>query len=569
MRMPNVYAALATTLLLSLPSLAQPVAPVSPPPPPSLATLHTRAEATDWQATSTSAEVVALLDAIAHKSPYATRVSMGNTREQRDMPVIVLSDPPVMTAAEARELATKEGRAIVLLFANIHAGEVDAKEAYLMLARELALPDHPQRHADFADLLKHLIICIAPNYNADGNDRFGAIEVNRPGQGGPAWGAGQRHNSMDLDLNRDWGKLESPEARNIVKFIRDWDPHVIVDGHTTNGSWHRYLLTYAGPKVPAGDNRLIEWTRDVFFPKIDDAMLKEHKINTFFYGDFENVYAPDTQDTPQGTQREHSKWETFAAQARYSTGYLGLRGRIGLLSESYSYSTYKDRILGSRALALEVLRQCARDRAMIRDLIAKADEDGAGIGPTGSRPIAIRGKAAIAPGKVSIKGYVEERRNGRWVSTGDEQDYEVELWNRYDPDKTVTRPAGYAFLVDAPHVIANLEAHGVRVDTLTAPTTLDCDVYTISKVRNASRLFQGHALLDIEATSNTQSLPLPAGTKIVLANQPLGTLAIYLLEPECEDGLATWNFFDQWVGVSERFPVVRLKSIPQATQHTK
>lgn len=564
MRTPPLRPILASLLFIHPASHAQPVAPVPPPPPPALATLQTRAEATDWQATCTSAEVVALLDTIAAKSPYATRVSMGTTREQRDMPVIILSDPPVKSAQAAHELAAKEGRAIIFLFGNIHAGEVDAKEAYLMLARELALTDHPQRPADYSNLLKQLIICIAPNYNADGNDQFGPIEVNRPGQGGPAWGAGKRHNSMDLDLNRDWGKLESPEARNIVKFIRDWDPHVIIDGHTTNGSWHRYLLTYAGPKVPAGDKRLIEWTRDVFFPKIDAAMQSEHKINTFFYGDFENVYAPDTQETPQGTKREHFKWETFPAQARYSTGYLGLRGRIGLLSESYSYSTYKDRILGSRAFALEVLRQCARDRATIRDLIAKADEDGAGTGATASRVIAIRGKAAMAPAKVTVKGYVEERRNSRWVATGDERNYEVELWNRYEPEKSVTRPAGYVVLEDAPQVIANLEAHGIQVTTLSKPTQLDCVVYTITNISNTSRLFQGHLLLNIEATSATQTITLPAGTKIVPTNQPLGTLAVYLLEPESEDGLATWNFFDTWLGVGERFPVARLSTLPQS-----
>lgn len=569
MRMSMLCAVLTTNLLLSLSLFGQPTAPVPPPSPPALASLQTRPEITDWQATSSSAEVVALLDAIANKSPFATRVSMGKTREQRDMPVIILSDPPVKSAQDARALAAKEGRAIVLLFGNIHAGEVDAKEAYLMLARELALTDHPQRPADYGTLLKQLIICIAPNYNADGNDQFGPIEVNRPGQGGPAWGAGRRHNSMDLDLNRDWGKLESPEARNIVKFIRDWDPHVIVDGHTTNGSWHRYLLTYAGPKVPAGDKRLIEWTRDVFFSKIDAAMLKEHKIDTFFYGDFENVYAADTQEVPQGTKREHSKWETFPAQARYSTGYLGLCGRIGLLSESYSYSTYKDRILGSRALALEILRQCARDRATIRDLVAKASEDGAGLGPTGSREIAIRGKAAMAPGTVTVKGYIEERRNGRWIATGDERDYEVELWNRYEPAKTVTRPAGYVLLENAPQVIANLENHCIRIETLSKPTQLDCDAYTISKISNASRLFQGHALLTIEASSTKESLTLPAGTKIIPTNQPLGTLAVYLLEPESEDSLATWNFFDQWLGVGERFPVARLTSLPPSTTPSK
>jgi hypothetical protein len=550
---------------------AQPVALVAPPRGPvppqeqqgSLGgSLLTTAEETDWKATTTSPRVVELLDAIAQKSPsVARRVSMGATFEGREMPVIILSDPPVATPEEARELAAAEGRAIVLLFGNIHGGEVDAKEAYVMLARELALRDHAGRGKDFDELLKQLIICIAPNYNADGNDKMGAIEITRPGQNGPERGAGTRHNAMDLDLNRDWGKLKSPEARNIVRFVREWDPHVIVDGHTSNGSWIRYLMTYAGPKVPAGDAELIRWTRDEFFPEFDRQMASGHKIDTFFYGDFAGHYTPPAGQSQAGQAppaRVHTKWETFPAQARYSTGYLGLRGRIGILSESYAYSTFYDRIVGSRALALEVLRLSAKHRAKIRELVSAADLDGAGKGPTAGRPIAIRGQAAAAPEKVEIKGYVEEQRGGRWVATGEPRDYLCEVWNRYDGTLTVTRPLAYAFTQAVPEAVENLKLHGINVEVLDALKSVSAEVYTIDHVSNVSRLWQGHMLVSVDATTAARTVELPAGTAIVHTDQPLGTLAMYLLEPECEDGLTTWNFFDAFLAPGEEFPVVRV-----------
>jgi dipeptidyl-peptidase 4 len=552
------------------PALGQPVAPVAPPsgPAPTKAgagtlagSLLTTAEESNWQATTTSPRVVELLDAIAAKSPsLARRVSMGTTFEGREMPVIVLSDPPVATATEARALADKEQRAIVLLFGNIHGGEVDAKEAYVMLARELALRDHAGRGADFDDLLKHLIICIAPNYNADGNDKVGAIEITRPGQNGPIDGAGTRHNAMDRDLNRDWGKLETPEGRNLVRFIDEWNPHVIVDGHTSNGSWIRYLMTYAGPKVPAGDAELIRWTRDQFFPEFDREMAANHSIDTFFYGDFAGHYTPPAtaQDGTAPAARVHTKWETFPAQARYSTGYLGLRGRIGILSESYAYSTFYDRIVGSRALALEVLRLASKHRAKIRELVAAADLDGAGKGPTAGRPIAIRGVAATAPEKAMVKGYVEEQRGGRWVATGEARDYECEVWNRYEGTRTVKRPLAYAFTQAVPEAIENLKMHGIKVEILDAAKTVSAEVYTIDHVSNVSRIWQGHMLVSVEATPATRSIELPAGTVIVRTDQPLGTLAVYQLEPECEDGLTTWNFFDAFLAPGEEFPVVRV-----------
>jgi hypothetical protein len=530
-----------------------PSAPLSITPSPDAA-LRTVPEATDWQATSTSEQVVQLLDAIAAKSPFAHRFSMGATVEQREMPVLVLSNPKVSSPVEAKQLAEKEGRAVVLLFGNIHAGEVDAKEAYLVLARELALGTLP----DADSLLRELIVLIAPNYNPDGNDRFGALEVVRPGQVGPARGAGTRHNAMDRDLNRDFGKLETHEARNLVATITSWDPHIIVDGHTANGSWHRYLMTYAGPKVPAGDDRLIRWTRDEFFARLDLSMLAEHAIHTFFYGDFAGQYEETDPSVPDGTPREHTKWTTFPALPRYSTGYLGLRNRIGILSESYSYSSYQDRITGSRALALEILREAARDRETIRKLVREADEDGAGQGETGARPIAIRGEAAKAPSPATLLGYHEERRGGRWTNTGTERTYDVEVWNRYDGTRFVNRPVAYAFTTPVPRVLENLRLHGIALETLAQPRSATVEEYTIVSASPASRAFQGHVLLSAEATAHTKALELPAGTTIVPTNQPLGTLAVYLLEPESEDGLLTWNFFDEWATQGSTFPVVRI-----------
>jgi dipeptidyl-peptidase-4 len=542
-----------------------PVAPVPAPRPPAIPELLTIAESSDFQASSMSEQVVTLLDEIASRSPYAFRTSMGTTFEGRDMPMIVLSNPRVSSPQEAQKLADEQGRAVVFIFGNIHAGENDAKEAYLMLARELALVgtehDAPQRKEMVPDaeaLLKQLVIIIAPNYNADGNDIIKPIEVARPGQAGPAQGAGQRHNAMDRDLNRDFGKLETPEGRNLVRAVHEWNPHVIIDGHTTNGSWHHYLMTYAGPKVPAGDERLITWTRDVFFKRIDEAMLRTHQQHTFFYGDFEGEYDATDPNVPDGTFRVHTKWTTFPAVPRYSTGYFGLRNRIGILSESYSYSSYHDRIVGSRALALEVLREVAKDRANVRAMVQAADEDGAGKGATGKREIAIRGAAAKAPERAQVLGYVEERRAGKWTNTGEHRSYDVEVWNRYEPTQTVSRPLAYAFTSDVPAAIANLRMHGIKLDVLQEPKQVQIEQYTIESASPASRAFQGHVLLTAEAALAKQSLTLPAGTTIVHTNQPLGTLAVYLLEPESEDGLLTWNFFDEWAKPGAVFPVVRV-----------
>src|SRR5207244_4509600 len=159
---------------------------------------------TEYKATSRHADVIAFCDALAKRSSLVRLQTLGTSQEGRQLPLLVIADPPVMSPEEA----AKSGKLIVLAFANIHAGEVDGKEALLALARDLtAEKGHP--------LLKDLVILFVPILNADGNERIDP--KNRTAQAGPADGVGIRANAQGLDLNRDFIKLESPEVRALVK----------------------------------------------------------------------------------------------------------------------------------------------------------------------------------------------------------------------------------------------------------------------------------------------------------------------------------------------------------------
>ena len=244
--------------------------PTAPALDPDLLTV---AESSGWKATATYDQVMRLLGRIEQRSRVMRIRELGTSVEGRSIPLVILADPPVETAAEARA----QGKTIVFAFGNIHAGEVCGKEALLMLTRELA---QPPRHP----LYEKLIIVFAPIYNADGNERFSPD--NRPGQLGPAAGMGERPNAQGLDLNRDYVKLESPEARAMVRFLTEWDPHLTIDTHTTNGSLHRYALTYAAPLNPSGRPEPIGFVRDTMLPEITRRLRERTGYETFFYGNF-------------------------------------------------------------------------------------------------------------------------------------------------------------------------------------------------------------------------------------------------------------------------------------------
>ncbi|MEM7457223.1 MAG: M14 family zinc carboxypeptidase [Planctomycetota bacterium] len=222
----------------------------------SIEDLLTVAEDSNFESTATSAEVVEFVEACASAAPHVRKHVFGQTVEGRDMVAAVVSTEPYVPGDETDQLVS-------LVFANIHSGECCGKEALLMLLRELtANPDHPW--------LEKMVVVLVPNYNADANDRMGPN--NRPGQVGPVNGMGRRENAQELDLNRDFGKLESPEARSLISLMTLCDPDITIDCHTTNGSQQQYALTYAVPVNPACSQPLRDFMRNKMMPEVTETM---------------------------------------------------------------------------------------------------------------------------------------------------------------------------------------------------------------------------------------------------------------------------------------------------------
>ena len=127
------------------------------------------------------------------------------------------------------------------------------------------------------------------------------LEDNRPGQVGPEDGMGQRANARGLDLNRDFIKLEAPETRGLVRFLNEWNPHLFIDTHTTDGSYHRYTITYEGPKNPAGDPKVIAFMRQTFFPEVTHDFEKQTGFEVVLLRKFQpRPHAVDDRIRPRG-----------------------------------------------------------------------------------------------------------------------------------------------------------------------------------------------------------------------------------------------------------------------------
>ena len=425
----------------------------------------TVAESSEYRATSKHQDVVAFCDRLVTASPLIRRSSLGTSQEGRELPLLIVADPPIANPAEA----ARSGKLIVFAMGNIHAGEVDGKEALLMLARDLATaPNHP--------LLKDLIFVFAPIFNADGNEKIS--KANRTEQAGPVDGVGVRANAQGFDLNRDFIKLESPEVRALVRFLNEWDPAVIIDCHTTNGSYHRYTMTYEGGRCPAGDAPLITFVRDRFLSDVTRRFEKASGYHAYFYGNF---------------AAGHSRWETVSPEPRFGTHYVGLRNRIAVLSESYSYAPFKDRVRGSYELVKAIAEQSAENKEQVRRILNDA-RDRSGAGGKDPMEVILRHRDAPVGRPHELLGYVEKTEAGRHIATSEFKTYEVQYWGGTEATLAVRRP--YAYLIPAKYtkVIENLQSHGIKLEKLRTKSELDIEPFRVDKISRAA-IFQKHLLL--------------------------------------------------------------------------
>ncbi|MHC4947668.1 MAG: M14 family metallopeptidase [Planctomycetota bacterium] len=500
---------------------------------PSASDLLTVAESSDYRATATYGEVMSLAEALDARSDRVRVVEMGRTAEDRAIPLLVVADPPVATPEAARA----SGKVVLLAYGNIHAGEVCGKEALLRLAREAAL--------DPASVpLSDVVLLLCPILNADGNQPMDPRH--RPGQVGPAEGMGRRPNAQGLDLNRDFVKLESPEIRALVRVLTEWDPHLTIDTHTTNGSHHRYTLTYDSPLNPSGHPAPIELVRDRLLPTVSERLRDRTGYDTFFYGNFD---------------RDHAVWATYSAMPRFGGPYQGLRGQMAVLSEAYAYASYRDRVLCTHAFVREIARYAAEHRPEILRVHERARRETteAGRNPRPDDVVGLRHRLAAWPAPVVVRGYVETTdERGRRRPTDEPRDYTVVHLGRFEPTVSVRRPAAYVLEAGLDGVVDTLRAHGIEVEPFAGPARVE--TYTVTRIERAERPFQGHRLVRLEVDAAPAGASFGAGCHLVRTAQPLGTLAVSLLEPRAEDGLAAWNFLDGVIAEGDAYPVHRVAS---------
>jgi Zinc carboxypeptidase len=506
--------------------------------------LRTRPERTNFEETSRLDDISAFLKALAAQSPLVRVQTFGTSEEGRPMPLVTLSNPAVAKPGDR-----PAGRPVIFLLANIHGGEVEGKESVQVLMRRLTA-------GDLRPLLDRMVIVIAPIYNVDGNE---AVDVlNRTAQYGPIAGVGRRENAKGLDLNRDYMKLESVEARALVAAFTAWDPHLVVDLHTTNGSYHGYHLTQSIPLNLSLSPKILDYHRNTMMPAIMKTLEDRHKTRSYYYGNFGRGGAGQAPG-------ELRRWIAFDHRPRAGQNYVGFRNRLTILSEAYSYLSYKRRIEVTEYFVEEILKYVDGRRAEIVALTKTLDAEWIKLaeGPEPPR-LGVEYELRPLPKPVPILvGEVSQEtnpRNSREMTVAIEDKFKPEMMQDYAMfAPTRSTPMGRIYVLPGDQafqpIVDKIRQHGIRVERLTSPLTTEVSAFVVDAIEKSQKPFQGHHEVKLKGKYVAETTTIPAGTPVVRLAQPLGLLAAYLLEPESDDGLTNWNFLDPWLAVGKPAPI--------------
>jgi hypothetical protein len=493
---------------------------------PDAAAWITPAEAAQFRTTPNYADTLAYLQRLQQAAPGMLRVeTFGTTPQGRPMTVVIASAGGTFDPAAARAA----GKPVVLLQAGIHPGEIEGKDAGLMLLRDIAVT------GKYPHLLDQLVLVYIPVFSVDGHEN--SSPYHRINQHGPE-SMGFRGQAQYLNLNRDYVKADAPEMRAWLKLWQRWLPDLLIDIHTTDGADYQYDLTWYTEDPHKLDPVTSTWLSHTMAQVIPAYEQRGHLAS--IYLDFKDNADP------------HRGIANFGSGPRFSTGYAALQNRPALLVETHMLKSYASRVHATYDIVQLMLAQVgAHPRALLAatqqadaHVVARAQQAGARVPLTFKpdprpTPLEIKGYAfTLTPSTVSGTTWIQYDPSRPTTFT-------VDNWNGLLPDVSIAPPAAYVIPAQWTVLIDKLDAHGISYRRLGHAQVIRAEGYQLDHPKWADRPFEGHLMLrDFALTSTPREEQLPAGSVLVALDQRTANVVLNLLEPQAPDSLLHWGFLD-------------------------
>ena len=459
----------------------------------------------------------------ADKTPLVKIKTIGLTPQGRELKIIIVSKDKTFTPEQAK----KTGKAIMLIQNGIHPGEVEGKDACMLLLREILITKEKQH------LLDNAILLIIPVLNVDGHERLSPF--NRPNQNGPKT-MGWRTNALNLNLNRDYLKADSPEIRAFLNLFNDWLPDFMIDNHTTNGADYQYHVTYGIETHQNIDRGLISFIEKKYLP----TLLKKVEDDGFIIGPYMEFKAGTIE----------SGIIDLPAPPRLSHGYCATQNRICLLVETHSLKPFANRVFSAKSMMEHSISFVSGNYKELVSLNKQADKEAVKnyLSTKKKFPLVLKGNGKFD--KYSFKGFewYEEysELTGSTVRKYKNEPIEIEIpiFNKANSAKKIIVPAAYLIPQQFSNIIDVLKAHQIKFNTLKSTKNVKVEKYRFENVQFAPRPYEGRQLPTFNCNAFTEKVDVEAGTLIVYTNQRQLRVIVNLLEPEAPDSFVNWGFFN-------------------------
>jgi hypothetical protein len=459
----------------------------------------------------------------ADNTPYVNIKTIGETPQGKELKVIIVSKDKAFSPEQAK----KTGKAIILIQNGIHPGEIEGKDACMLLLREILVTKEKEHFLD------NIILLIIPVLNIDGHERLSPF--NRPNQNGPKK-MGWRTNALNLNLNRDYLKADTPEIRSFLKLFNDWLPDFMIDNHTTNGADYQYHVTYGIETHQNIDRSLLSWIEKKYMPHL----IQKVEADGFIIGPY--------MEFKSGTIE--SGIVDLPSLPRLSHGYCATQNRVCLLVETHSLKPFANRVLSTKSMMEHTISFVNDNQKEIITLNRQADKQTLKNYLIDKKkfPLVLAGNGKFD--KFLFKGFEWYDEHSEITGTpvrkytNEPIEIEIPIFNKANSLKKIIVPDAYLVPPEFTNVIDVIKAHQINFDILNGTKKLNVEKYKFKDIKFAQRPYEGRQLLSFNCSVSNELVELEPGTLVIFTNQRELRVIVSLLEPEATDSFVNWGFFN-------------------------
>jgi hypothetical protein len=480
-------------------------------------------EKSNYLGTPRYKETMEYFKKLENNSPYVKIFKFGESPQGRDLNCVIISKDKCFTLDEVK----KSGKPVIMICNGIHSGEIEGKDACMLLARDILITKEK------ADLIKNAILMIIPVFNVDGHERIG--RYNRINQNGPEE-MGWRTTAQNLNLNRDWMKADAPEMQAMLKLFSLWLPDFFIDTHTTDGADYQYTVDYGIEKYVDVYEETRNWINNKFIPFMENKVRADGFLVSPYAGFKDNDLRKGLVD--------------WSMPPRFSHGYVAIQNRPALLVETHMIKPYKDRVFGTKSMLNAVLQFIGQNPDELVRLNKAADENAIEDYSINKKsfPIALKGtdehERFIFKGLKSIEDSSEISGAKRITYTKEKYDLEIPFYNKVAVSDSVTAPYAYLIPREWKEIADRLKLHGISVEETKEDQTLKVERYKFKDVKFQQNSYEGRHQVNYSYNAYDEEVKIPAGTFVVKTAQRGIRVILHALEPKGPDSFLRWGFFN-------------------------